>query len=105
MTYQELKNQSIAKGQSMEDFVDSLPDTPFIYHKVEHQDSTIFIRLGRDNYGVTIATTVIHDHANKIELKVGSIPQNLVYYGRLSSEDEFNKILNQSIRRLARIQA
>ncbi len=105
MTYQELKQESVRKGQGMEDFVDSLTDTPFIYHKVEHQGSTMFIRLGRDNYGATIATTVIHDHANKIELKVGSIPQSLVYFGKISSEDEFNKILNQSIRRFARIKA
>ena len=105
MTYQELKQESVRKGQEMQDFVDSLPDTPFIYHKAEHKGSTMFIRLGRDNYGVTIATTVVHDHANKIELKVGSIPQSLVYFGKISSEDEFNKILNQSIRRFARIKA
>lgn len=105
MTYQELKQESVKSGLSMEDFVNRLPDTDFIYHKVVHQGSTMFIRLGRDNYGVTIATTVVHDHANKLRIEIGSIPHNLVYYGNLSSEEEFTKILNQTIRRVVRLEA
>ena len=105
MTYQELKREAVEKGLSMEDFVNRLPDTDFIYHKVVHQGSTMFIRLGRDNYGVTIATTVVHDHANKLRIEIGSIPHNLVYYGNLSSEEEFTKILNQTIRRVVRLEA